>query len=533
MNYPIFDFGDEAGEPHEDGSRPRGRNHISFSVSTSTTAFSAVRRVAPVHFAPLFSPKSKRNVTALHSDFATRAVNRGFEAKSGQVLSVDADGCDVVHFGLGKREKFSLHGWASALSGACKSAGSLRVSRISVALPEGLTGRKRAFGNASFEEIGRITAQTITMALHEGLHYKTKEGGHEEHERIGEVAIVPSSGLSDKQKQRLQVGLTQGAAIGASINMARDLGDMPPNLCTPAHMMLVARRIGEDFPDTCKVTILGQNELQKKQMNCLLAVAAGSAEEPGVAIVEYTPAEFAKDSPVIAYVGKTVTFDTGGMDLKNASGMSDMNYDMCGGADVLAAIRAIAALGVPVRVKAFIGATTNRTGPAAYLPRDVIPAGMFPKTVEVDNTDAEGRLTLVDVISLAIKEYGVTHVVDYATLTGAVITALGHACTGLVSNNDEWCDKYLAAAKACNENAHRFPLLDEYKKQIKSKRADLKNTGGSGGAGSITAGAFVLEAAPKTPIVHADIAGTGFGGNDATGWGVATLVKLAEMEAAA
>jgi leucyl aminopeptidase len=232
-------------------------------------------------------------------------------------------------------------------------------------------------------------------------------------------------------------------------------------------------------------------------------------------------------------VGKSITFDAGGVDIKPADGMRDMKYDMCGGADVLAVMRAIAAMGLPVHVKAFMAATENMTGGSAYKPGDVY-VSLDGKSYEIDNTDAEGRLTLVDAIAYARIHGGVSKIIDYATLTGAVLIALGDTAAGVVTNNQEWCDTYLAAAKTAGEKVHQFPIYDEYREQNKSDIADLKNTGGRL-AGSITAGLFVLSAAGDIPCVHVDIAGTSFRNRPVgadpkggTGFGVLTLVSLVE-----
>ncbi|MDZ4833949.1 MAG: aminopeptidase, partial [Candidatus Melainabacteria bacterium] len=298
------------------------------------------------------------------------------------------------------------------------------------------------------------------------------------------------------------------------------------------YMAELAMQVAAESGGTIITTVLERDECAALGMNAFLAVAKGSKVPPKFIIMDYAPAQCSPNGPVLGLVGKSVTFDSGGLDIKPADGMRDMKYDMCGGADVIAAMRAIARLGLPIRVKAYCAATENMTGDEAYRPGDVYTS-IDGRSYEIDNTDAEGRLTLVDAISYARIHGKVTHLVDYATLTGAILVALGDITAGVFSNNQAFADQYLAAAGSMGEDAFQMPTSEKYKALNKSTIADMKNAGGRF-AGSITAALFVLSAARDLPAIHVDIAGVSFRGKEVdadpaggTGWGVRTLVALA------
>jgi leucyl aminopeptidase len=265
-------------------------------------------------------------------------------------------------------------------------------------------------------------------------------------------------------------------------------------------------------------------------MGALLGVARGSAEPPALIVIRYRP-RVGKPAPHLGLVGKGVTFDSGGISIKPADGMEKMKYDMAGGAAMLGAMRAIAQLKPAIAVTAFIPCVENMPGSRAQRPGDIVTA-MSGKTIEVINTDAEGRLILADALTYARKQ-GCTHLVDAATLTGAVVVALGHLNVGLFSNDDGMRERVLGAAKSAGERMWPMPLEDDYKDYLKSAFADLANVGGRWG-GAITAAMFLKEFAEDTPWVHLDIAGTAwldeskpFLAKGPTGLPVRTLVQLA------
>jgi leucyl aminopeptidase len=277
--------------------------------------------------------------------------------------------------------------------------------------------------------------------------------------------------------------------------------------------------------------VLGEDRMRQLGMGSLLGVAQGSAEPPALIIVRYRPAAAPSTDAHLGLVGKGVTFDTGGISIKPADGMEKMKYDMAGGAAVLGAIRAIAQLKPSIPVTAFVPAVENMPGSRAQRPGDIVTS-LSGKTIEVLNTDAEGRLILVDAIEYA-KRQGCTHLVDAATLTGAIVIALGMVNVGMFTNNDAFGGQFLAAAKAESEKMWQMPLDDDYKDLLKSAFADMPNIGGRWG-GAISAAMFLKEWADPTPWIHLDIAGTAwieeakpFLAKGPSGVAVRTFVNLA------
>jgi leucyl aminopeptidase len=279
------------------------------------------------------------------------------------------------------------------------------------------------------------------------------------------------------------------------------------------------------------VEILNEKQLAELKMGTLLGVASGSAEPPRMIVVTYTPPSAKTDAPVLALVGKAVTFDTGGISIKPANDMEKMKFDMAGGAAMLGVMRVLAQLKPATKVICLVPSVENMPGGRAQKPGDVQIA-MSGKSVEIINTDAEGRLILADALHYA-KQLGATHIVDAATLTGAIVVALGHVNTGVFGTDDAFTAKVLASAKTAGEKMWPMPLDDDYRDLLRSTIADLQNTGGRAG-GAISAAWFLREFVGDTPWVHLDIAGTAWlddakpwMGKGGTGVGVRTLVELA------
>jgi leucyl aminopeptidase len=319
-----------------------------------------------------------------------------------------------------------------------------------------------------------------------------------------------------------------GRIIGESQNFTRALVNEPANKLAPSGVAEASRAMADQFGLECEV--LDEPRMRELGMGALLGVAQGSAEPPCFVVLRYRPE---KDSGKahLGLVGKGVTFDTGGISIKPAEGMEKMKYDMAGGATMIGAIRAIALLKPSIPVTAFIPCVENMPGSRAQRPGDIVTA-MSGKTIEVINTDAEGRLILADALVYARRQ-GCTHLVDAATLTGAIVVALGHLRVGLFSNNDGLRDRVLAAAETEGERTWAMPLDEEYKDYLKSAFADLANIGGRWG-GAITAAMFLKEFAEETPWVHLDIAGTAWIDDEKphlakgpSGLPVRTMVRLA------
>jgi len=291
-------------------------------------------------------------------------------------------------------------------------------------------------------------------------------------------------------------------AVGAGYATARRLAQMPGNLCTPELLEETARDIAKRHG--LKVTALGRKEMEREKMGSFLCVAQGTPQDPRLVAIEYRKGP--KDQKPIVLVGKGLCFDTGGISIKPAERMEFMKFDMCGAAGVLGAMEAIARLALPVNVVGVFGATTNMPSGTAVKPGDVVTASTG-KTIEIINTDAEGRLVLADVLAW-VTRFDPVAVVDAATLTGACVIALGNTTTGALGNDDALVAEVVGAATRASEPAWQLPMFDDYREQIKSDVADIKNTGGRAG-GTITAAMFLREFV-SYPWVHLDVAGTAY-----------------------
>lgn len=374
---------------------------------------------------------------------------------------------------------------------------------------------------------------SLAQALTEGLvmgeyhfdNYKTKA---DKKGPTKEFLLSYSSGAAKSYEQ----GLQAGQIIAESVNFSRVLGDTPGNLMTPT---ILAKEVESAAKNTkIKVTIWDKARIKKEKMGGLMGVALGSDQDPRFIIMEYKGAPASKKP--ICLVGKGLTFDSGGISIKPAQSMDEMKYDMCGGANVIGAILAIAKLKLKVNVKAYIPSTENMSGGSATKPGDILTI-RNGKTVEVLNTDAEGRLILADALCVA-SEQKPQAIFDMATLTGAMVIALSNIHTGIFGNNDKLVDKVKQAGKESGELIWHMPLHSEHTKDIKGRHADLQNIGATRGAGSSTAAAFLQEfVADDIPWVHFDIAGTGWSTSNrleynpsksASGVMIRTLVELAK-----
>jgi leucyl aminopeptidase len=323
-----------------------------------------------------------------------------------------------------------------------------------------------------------------------------------------------------------EAGLAAGRAIAEGQALARRLAMMPGNLCTPEYLAETAQQIGTRHG--LAVTVLGRAHLESLKMGSFLCVAQGTSQDPKLVTIEYRKG--AADAKPVVLIGKGLCFDSGGISIKPAAGMEHMKFDMCGAAGVLGAIEAIARLGLAVNVVGIIGATTNMPSGEAVKPGDVVTSH-FGKTIEVINTDAEGRLVLADLLSYA-RSFEPSAVIDAATLTGAVVVALGHHAVGVFGSDEALVAEVVASGKRAGEPGWAMPMWDEYKEAIKSDVADMKNTGGRA-AGSISAALFLQEFVEGFPWVHLDIAGTAYSETDLvaipkgpTGTPVGTFVEF-------
>jgi leucyl aminopeptidase len=414
----------------------------------------------------------------------------------------------LLLIGGGKREDFTLARLRQVAGVAVRELKTKGVKRLGI-LPAG-----------PFEQGDQVQAITegAVLALYEPDVYKTDDKAPA---TLEELLILADHECQDR--------LERGRTIADAQNFARKLINEPGNRLPPSALATEAFEMG--VATGLAVEILQRERLEELKMGALLGVAKGSAEPPVLIVVRYQPAQPGKNGAHLGLVGKAVTFDTGGISIKPALDMDKMKYDMAGGAAMLGAMRALAALKPAVAVTAVIPSVENMPGHQAQRPGDVVTT-MSGKTVEVLNTDAEGRLILADALTYA-KQQGCTHLVDAATLTGAIAVALGHERAGLFSNDDAWRERVLASAAASGEKLWPMPLDEEYKEQLKSLIADLPNIGNRWG-GAITAAMFLKQFADPNPWAHLDIAGTAwieepkpYLPNGPSGVGVRTFVDLA------
>jgi leucyl aminopeptidase len=310
--------------------------------------------------------------------------------------------------------------------------------------------------------------------------------------------------LTVGKRSELAIGETavhQGLAISAGMNLARDLGNLPGNVCTPSYLADQARELEHQYG--VKTTVLEREDMEKLGMGALLSVARGSRQPPKLITIEYKGGK--DDEPPVALVGKGLTFDAGGISIKPAAAMDEMKYDMCGGATVLGVLKACAELKLPINVVGVIPSSENLPDGDANKPGDIVTS-MSGQTIEVLNTDAEGRLILCDALTYT-ERFNPVAVVDIATLTGACVIALGKHASGLLSNNDPLARELMNAGRYAWDRAWQLPLWDEYQKQLDSNFADMANIGGREG-GTITAACFLARYAKKFKWAHLDIAGT-------------------------
>ena len=378
----------------------------------------------------------------------------------------------------------------------------------------------RARTPVSAEDAAQAIAEGLCLANYDGSSYRTT--GQPSSWIETAQARVASSGAT------VQQALDRGHVLGDFSNEARTLANMPGNDLTPKIFAERAQTIAKEAG--LGVQVLDEQKIAALKMGMLLGVARGSQEPPRLVVLTHEPANAVK-GVVLGLVGKGITFDTGGISIKPADNMDKMKDDMSGGAAVICAMSAIARLKVPVRVVAVVPMTENMPGGKAFKPGDVLTSAAG-KTVEIINTDAEGRLILGDGLWYA-RELGATHLVDVATLTGACVVALGKTTTGLFGSPDGWVEAVRRASVRAGDRSWPMPVFDDYKDQIKSEIADFTNTGGRP-AGAITAALFLKEFVGDLPWVHMDIAGTAWAEEakpyqpkGATGVGVRTLVELA------
>ncbi len=415
--------------------------------------------------------------------------------------------------GAGKKEKFTPVELRKTAAAALRYLKARAVKRLAFLLRE--EDRR--------PDAVQVVTEAFLLAAFESDKYKTEKRDS----KVIETAVL--AGWSDGEREEAERSIARGRVIAESQNFARDLVNEPSNRLTPR--ILAERAEAMARGAGLAVEVLDERKIAELKMGALLSVAQGSMEPPRLVVVTYTPARIRPGAPVIGLVGKAVTFDTGGISIKPAEGMEKMKYDMAGGATMLGVMRALAELRPAVKVIAVIPATENMPGGKAQKPGDV-QISMSGKSIEVLNTDAEGRLILADGITYA-KQLGCTHLVDAATLTGAIVVALANVNVGVFGSDPAFTERLLASARAAGEKMWPMPLDEDYREFIKSTIADIQNIGSGKGGGAITGAIFLKEFADDTPWIHLDIAGTAWlddakpwAAKGASGVAVRTLVDL-------
>ncbi|MBT8101110.1 MAG: leucyl aminopeptidase [Gammaproteobacteria bacterium] len=405
----------------------------------------------------------------------------------------------VVVVGLGKRADFGARQFRQALAAAVASVSKTRSKN----LLNTLTLDGVADSDAYY--LGRLTAQTIADAMYQFTQMKS--GKAPPIMPLGKVGLAAGS---RSEAKKAELGAHHGDAIGTGMSLAKDLGNLPPNVCTPTYMAKQAQKLAKDH-DKLQTKILSEAEMKRLGMHSLLSVTAGTEEPAKLIVMQYKGA--GRNKPVVL-VGKGVTFDSGGISLKPGPGMDEMKFDMCGAAGVIGTMAAVAKLGLAINLTVIVPAVENLPGGRATRPGDIVKS-MSGQTIEILNTDAEGRLILCDAISYA-RRFKPDAIIDVATLTGACVVALGHHRTAVMSYSDDLSDELVAAGLAAEDRAWPLPLSDEYAAQLKSNFADMANVGGRDG-GAITAGCFLGKFAEDLNWAHLDIAGTAWTSGKAKG----------------
>jgi leucyl aminopeptidase len=426
---------------------------------------------------------------------------------------LDLKAARLLLVGAGKREKFDPAVLRRIVGAALRYLKSRSVKQFAFLLRE----------SEPVEAASQAVAEGAYTANFESDKYKTDKKDVKSLDSVGLI------GFPEQDRAVADKGLARGRIIAEAQNFARDLVNEPSNKLTPKILAEKAAAMAKEAG--LAVDILDEKRIADLKMGALLSVAQGSVEPPRVMVVTYTPANPKPGAPVIGLIGKAVTFDTGGISIKPSDGMEKMKYDMAGGATMLGVMRAIAALKPNVKVICVVPSTENMPGGRAQKPGDIQTA-MSGKTIEVLNTYAEGRLILADGIHYA-KQLGATHLIDAATLTGAIVVALSNINVGVFGSDQPFTDKLLASAKATGEKMWQMPIDDDYREFIKGTVADIQNIGSGKGGGAITGAMFIKEFTGDSPWIHLDIAGTAWN-DDAKPWlakgptgvGLRTLIHL-------
>ena len=478
-------------------------------------AASAATAKSDIVVVPLFKnedlSRSSSEINAAAGDVLQRAITIGdADAKLGKITTMVGSGniTRIMSVGCGDRASFNLEAQLSVTGAVSRALASSKVKNA-IVVGEPIADDKDALAQF-LEFLGRDMA----MACY---HYTATLGTPKPGPTFSKLTVAVDGISAAKAKQSLSVGAT----IGNGANLTRELVNLPGNVCTPSYLAKEGRALGRKY-DKLSVSVLDEKKMASMGMGSLLSVGNGSDEPSKLIIMKYEGGP-AKQAPY-CLVGKGITFDTGGISLKPAKGMESMKFDMGGAGSVFGVMQTVAELGLKINVIGVVAAAENMPSGCATKPGDVVTS-MSGKTIEILNTDAEGRLVLCDALTY-VERFKPEEVVDIATLTGAIIVSLGHEASGLFANDDGLAESLTAAGLASGDEAWRLPINKRYDRQLNSKYADMQNIG-AGTAGSITAACFLARFAEKYKWAHLDVAGTAFQSmqKGATGRPVPLLVE--------
>ncbi len=480
-------------------------NAMELTLETSSAEKTRTGILVVGAFADGTLPPSTQKIDEATKGKLSAIIKRGdLEEKAGaSLLLYDLPGLDaerVLLVSLGMREGFGDKAFRDALSGAARTLANGAAKDAVVTLADiSVPGRSQSW---RVQEASRLLSDGAYRF--KAPRAKTDKGDRNE-PGARKITLLTAEKVSDDVKNAVR----RGQAIAEGVALAKDLGNLPGNVCNPAYLATTAEMLGKEF--NFEVQVLERSDMEKLGMGAALSVGQASAQPCKFIVMQYRGGGKAK--PVVL-VGKGITFDTGGISLKPGANMDEMKFDMCGAASVLGAMKTVARLGLPINLVAIVAAAENMPGGNATRPGDVVTS-MSGQTIEILNTDAEGRLVLADALTYA-ERFDPAYVIDVATLTGACVVALGNVTTGLFANDDELAEQLLASGNDSGDRAWRLPMFDEYQDLLKSNFADMSNLGGRP-AGAITAGCFLKRFAGKFKWAHLDIAGTNAVSGDAKG----------------
>jgi leucyl aminopeptidase len=486
---------------------------VEFSIKSGTAQSGRNGCVVAGVFEPRKLSAAAAGIDRAAKGYLTDVLRRGdMEGKAGATLllhNVPGIPGRVLLVGLGSQAGFREKQYREAVAAAVRALNATGAEEATLHLTELAVGRRDAAWKV---------AHAVTVAREGAYRFTRMKSKNEAGPALKRLVL----GVDRAAAKRAAAGLGQGLAVAHGMSLAKDLGNLPPNVCTPAYLADQARELARRY--RMKVTVLERVDMERLGMHTLLSVAQGSARPPKFIVLEHRAGPKSRKPVVI--VGKGITFDTGGISLKPAGEMDEMKFDMCGAASVLGTMKAVGEMKLPLNVIGVVPTTENMPGGRATRPGDIVKS-LSGQTVEILNTDAEGRLILCDALTY-VERFEPAAVIDIATLTGACVIALGHVASGLFANDDALAREVTGAGETAYDRVWHMPLWDDYQEQLKSNFADFANIGGRP-AGAVTAACFLARFTRKFKWAHLDIAGTAWkSGREkgATGRPVALLTQF-------